>query len=140
MRASGNIHSNTKLHSKFSTFERSICNVFTTFYKDVRHRKTNIPDLLFIKPLIIKFIQIFLCMGQQDIIIVQSVLMLHQLCLWARAQSLDYLWLEVRRSNLRAQKLYQDYGMQQVGERKAYYPTEEGAHEDALVLTYQLRQ
>ena len=69
-----------------------------------------------------------------------AVLMLHQLCLWARTQNLDFLWLEVRRSNLRAQKLYQDYGMQQVGERKAYYPTEDGAHEDALVLTYQLHQ
>ena len=68
-----------------------------------------------------------------------AVLMLHQLCLWARAQNLDYLWLEVRRSNLRAQKLYKDYGMQQVGERKAYYPTDEGGYEDALVLTYQLR-
>ena len=69
-----------------------------------------------------------------------ALVLLNQLCLWARSQNLDYLWLEVRRSNLRAQKLYKDYGMQQVGERKEYYPVEDGTREDALVLTYQLRQ
>jgi len=68
-----------------------------------------------------------------------AVLLLHQLCAWARLQNLDFLWLEVRRSNVRAQTLYQRYGMQQVGERKNYYPTQDG-HEDALVLTYQLHQ
>ena len=66
-----------------------------------------------------------------------AVVLLHQLCAWARLQQLDWLWLEVRLSNLRAQKLYRDYGMHVVGQRKNYYKTHSG-HEDALVLNLQL--
>lgn len=73
------------------------------------------------------------CQGQK-----LAVVLLHQLCAWARLQQLDWLWLEVRLSNLRAQKLYRDYGMHAVGERKNYYRTADG-HENALVLSYQLR-
>ena len=62
-----------------------------------------------------------------------AVLLLDQLCAWARLEHLDYIWLEVRRSNLRAQKLYLDYGMHTVGQRKNYYRTADG-HEDALVM------
>ena len=64
-------------------------------------------------------------------------LLLDQLCAWARLQKLDFVWLEVRLSNLRAQKLYLDYGMHTVGQRKNYYRTAHG-HEDALVMNYQL--
>ena len=72
------------------------------------------------------------CRGQKI-----AVLLLQQLCAWARLEGLDYLWLEVRLSNLRAQKLYRDYGMHTVGQRKNYYRTADG-HEDALVLNYNL--
>lgn len=68
-----------------------------------------------------------------------GVLMLDQLCAWARLSQLDYLWLEVRRSNLAAQKRYLDYGMYIVGERKNYYRTESG-NENALVMSYQLQR
>ncbi len=40
--------------------------------------------------------------------------------------------LEVRRSNLAAQKLYQRFGFEFVGERKGYY---QDTHEDALLMT-----
>ncbi|MEZ7863194.1 MAG: ribosomal protein S18-alanine N-acetyltransferase [Aeromonadaceae bacterium] len=42
-------------------------------------------------------------------------------------------WLEVRRSNERAQHLYEQAGYQQVGVRKGYYRAEQG-QEDALVM------
>jgi ribosomal-protein-alanine N-acetyltransferase len=77
---------------------------------------------------------------------------LHNICVdpavqgqgWGRALLEHYLWqtaeagcccwwLEVRRSNLRAQRLYLQAGYQQVGIRKGYYRTEQGT-EDALVM------
>jgi ribosomal-protein-alanine N-acetyltransferase len=72
------------------------------------------------------------CQGQK-----LAVVLLHQLCAWARLQPLDWLWLEVRLSNVRAQKLYRDYGMHTVGQRKNYYQTATG-HEDALMMSYAL--
>lgn len=66
-----------------------------------------------------------------------AVLLLQQLCAWARLQNLDFLWLEVRQSNLRAQKLYREFGMHAVGQRKNYYRTANG-YEDAIVMNYSL--
>lgn len=66
-----------------------------------------------------------------------AVLLLQQLCAWARLQGLDYVWLEVRLSNLRAQQLYREFGMHTVGQRKNYYRTQDG-HEDAIVMNYPL--
>ena len=77
---------------------------------------------------------------------------LHNLCVapeyqgrgWGRALLAHYLqqtalagcrccWLEVRRSNIRAQQLYLQQGYQQVGIRKGYYRAATGS-EDALVM------
>ena len=63
--------------------------------------------------------------------------MLDALALWSRAQGAQWLWLEVRTSNLRAQEVYQRYGYRRVGERKHYYPAERG-REDAIVMSYKL--
>ena len=45
--------------------------------------------------------------------------------------------LEVRPSNAKALALYENYGFQVIGRRKAYYPAAEG-REDALVLRREL--
>lgn len=63
--------------------------------------------------------------------------MLDALALWARSQGAQWLWLEVRTSNARAQQVYQRYGYRRVGERKNYYPTARG-REDAIVMSYKL--
>jgi ribosomal-protein-alanine N-acetyltransferase len=63
--------------------------------------------------------------------------MLDALALWARAQRAQWLWLEVRISNLRAQQVYLRYGYRRVGERKNYYPATQG-REDAIVMSYKL--
>jgi ribosomal-protein-alanine N-acetyltransferase len=65
-------------------------------------------------------------------------IMLDALALWARAEGAQWLWLEVRTSNARAQQVYQRYGYRRVGERKNYYPAAEGAREDAIVMSYKL--
>ncbi|QEY24184.1 ribosomal protein S18-alanine N-acetyltransferase [Neisseria animalis] len=44
------------------------------------------------------------------------------------------LFLEVRASNTAAQTLYRKYGFQECGRRKAYYPLENGAREDAVLM------
>ncbi|NML42772.1 ribosomal protein S18-alanine N-acetyltransferase [Ramlibacter sp. G-1-2-2] len=64
-------------------------------------------------------------------------IMLDALALWARAEGAQWLWLEVRTSNARAQQVYQRYGYRRVGERKNYYPAEDG-REDAIVMSYKL--
>jgi [ribosomal protein S18]-alanine N-acetyltransferase len=63
--------------------------------------------------------------------------MLDALALWSRAQGAQWLWLEVRTSNARAQEVYQRYGYRRVGERKHYYPARQG-REDAIVMSYKL--
>ena len=47
------------------------------------------------------------------------------------------LLLEVRLSNENALSLYRNYGFQQIGVRRGYYPAETG-REDALVLSREL--
>ena len=64
-------------------------------------------------------------------------LMLDALALWARGQGAQWLWLEVRTSNVRAQQVYLRYGYRRVGERKNYYPAQHG-REDAIVMSYEL--
>jgi len=63
--------------------------------------------------------------------------MLDGLAIWARGQKAQWLWLEVRTSNVRAQQVYLRYGYRKVGERKHYYPAEHG-REDAIVMSYKL--
>lgn len=64
--------------------------------------------------------------------------LLDALGLWARARGAQWLWLEVRVSNLRAQKIYAAHGFQRVGLRKRYYPAAGGTREDALVMSLRL--
>lgn len=59
--------------------------------------------------------------------------MLEHLIAVARAADSTLMLLEVRVSNLAAQKLYNAYGFREIGRRKAYYPAREG-REDAIVL------
>jgi ribosomal-protein-alanine N-acetyltransferase len=63
--------------------------------------------------------------------------MLDALAIWARGQGAQWLWLEVRTSNVRAQQVYLRYGYRRVGERKNYYPAE-GGREDAIVMSHKL--
>ena len=49
------------------------------------------------------------------------------------------LLLEVRPSNEKALALYQHFGFQRIGLRRAYYPAN-GGREDALVLTHALAE
>ncbi len=50
----------------------------------------------------------------------------------------QWLWLEVRASNLRAQQVYEAHGFRRVGERKRYYPAAHGQREDAVVMSLPL--
>ena len=56
-----------------------------------------------------------------------------------RDRGLLALWLEVRRSNERAQALYRRRGFVEVGHRPGYYPAA-GRREDAIVMRRLLRQ
>lgn len=64
--------------------------------------------------------------------------MLDALVLWSRGQRAQWLWLEVRQSNLAARRLYERYGFAQVGLRKAYYPAGQQQREDAVVMSLNL--
>lgn len=65
-------------------------------------------------------------------------LMLEALATWSRGQGAQWLWLEVRVGNERAQRLYERNGFRKVGERRAYYPATDGRREDALVMSLKL--
>ncbi len=66
--------------------------------------------------------------------------MLDVLALWSRWQQAEWLWLEVRASNRRAQHVYRQHGFAQVGLRKAYYPAGRGQREDAVVMNLRLSE
>lgn len=63
---------------------------------------------------------------------------LDALALWARGQGAQWLWLEVRVSNVRAMKVYAAHGYKRVGLRKNYYPAADGEREDAIVMSLKL--
>ena len=64
--------------------------------------------------------------------------LLDALALWSRGRGAQWLWLEVRASNLRAQHIYEAHGYRRVGERKRYYPADQGQREDAVVMSLPL--
>jgi ribosomal-protein-alanine N-acetyltransferase len=64
--------------------------------------------------------------------------MLDAIELWARGRSAQWLWLEVRVSNQRALRIYERHGYRRVGERKGYYPADDGRREDAIVMSLKL--
>ena len=65
--------------------------------------------------------------------------LLTSLCQWSRKRQAQWVWLEVRASNTRAQQLYQQVGFKRVGERKNYYPLKPGQREDAVVMSLLVR-
>ena len=64
--------------------------------------------------------------------------MLDALAIWSRGQGAEWLWLEVRTSNLRAMNVYDAYGFRRIGVRKQYYPANAGQREDAVVMSFKL--
>lgn len=56
----------------------------------------------------------------------------------SRAYGAAQIWLEVRQSNERAQRLYQQWGFQRAGLRKNYYPAAHGRREHAVVMCWRL--
>jgi ribosomal-protein-alanine N-acetyltransferase len=64
--------------------------------------------------------------------------MLEALTVWARGQSAQWLWLEVRVGNQRAMRVYEAHGFRRVGQRKNYYPAGPGLREDAVVMSLRL--
>jgi len=60
--------------------------------------------------------------------------LLDALALWARGQGADSLWLEVGSNNARALHIYEQNGFVRTGSRKDYYPTRDGAREDAVLM------
>ena len=67
-----------------------------------------------------------------------AVLMLDALALWTRSRQAHTLWLEVRVGNARAMQVYERYGYRRVGERKNYYPADQGQREHAVVMSLTL--
>lgn len=64
--------------------------------------------------------------------------MLDALALWSRGEGAQWLWLEVRLSNVRARAVYERYGFRHVGSRREYYPAANGTREDAVVMSLAL--
>jgi [ribosomal protein S18]-alanine N-acetyltransferase len=64
--------------------------------------------------------------------------LLAELCAWSLNSGLGWLWLEVRASNAKAIRAYQRFGLQQVGQRKGYYPLNRLEREDAIVMSLEL--
>lgn len=66
-------------------------------------------------------------------------MLLDRLAERVRARGDRMLWLEVRRSNTVARRLYRDAGMVEAGLRRGYYPATGNTREDAIVMRLALR-
>lgn len=64
--------------------------------------------------------------------------MLDALAAWSVRQGAQWLWLEVRISNVRARRIYERYGFKEVGVRRNYYPLAPFKREDAVVMSLSL--
>ncbi|QNS16176.1 ribosomal protein S18-alanine N-acetyltransferase [Mannheimia bovis] len=64
--------------------------------------------------------------------------LLYELILQLQKRGVATLWLEVRESNITAQKLYDSLGFNEVTVRKNYYPTPEGGKENAVIMALYL--
>jgi ribosomal-protein-alanine N-acetyltransferase len=62
---------------------------------------------------------------------------MQRLLLRAKAERAEMVFLEVRESNERAQRLYLSMGFNQIGERKQYYPDHNG-RENAIIFALQI--
>ncbi len=60
--------------------------------------------------------------------------------IWSPRQGAQWLWLEVRVSNQRALQIYETHGYRRVGQRKGYYPAQNGQREDAVVMSLALER
>ena len=60
--------------------------------------------------------------------------LMRALLAWARTRGARDVWLEVRASNERAQRLYLRQGFAPAGRRPGYYPCPGGQWEDALLM------
>jgi [ribosomal protein S18]-alanine N-acetyltransferase len=67
-------------------------------------------------------------------------LMLEAVIERAHSAGVHALWLEVRTSNQQARALYQSFGFDVVGVRRAYYPAPLGQREDAAVMSLTMGQ
>jgi [ribosomal protein S18]-alanine N-acetyltransferase len=65
-------------------------------------------------------------------------MMLDALTLMSRHAGAQWLWLEVRQSNLRALQVYERYGFRQISIRKDYYPADRQQREHAVVMSLKL--
>lgn len=63
-------------------------------------------------------------------------LLLDKVARMARDKGMASILLEVRPSNARAIRLYQRFGFEQIGRRKAYYPAADNTREDAVVMRF----
>ena len=64
--------------------------------------------------------------------------MLECLSMMSQTVKAQWIWLEVRVSNSRALKVYEEFGFKKVGERKNYYPLNTHQREDAIIMSYRL--
>ncbi|MDD0823779.1 ribosomal protein S18-alanine N-acetyltransferase [Mannheimia sp. AT1] len=64
--------------------------------------------------------------------------LLSELILQLQQKGIATLWLEVRESNIAAQRLYNSLGFNEVTIRKNYYPTPEGGKENAVIMALYL--
>jgi [ribosomal protein S18]-alanine N-acetyltransferase len=66
-----------------------------------------------------------------------ACVLLDDLVMWAEDKA-QWIWLEVRKSNERAIRIYERYGFRQVGLRKGYYPAAHSKREDAIIMSFKL--
>ena len=60
--------------------------------------------------------------------------LLDDLVQWALPRAMQWLWLEVRASNVAARRLYEAYGFEEAGLRRGYYPNARSTREDAVLM------
>ncbi|WP_322104129.1 ribosomal protein S18-alanine N-acetyltransferase [Paraburkholderia sp. J41] len=115
-------------------FEDSLRNGY--FGLCMRHVTGTLIGYCVLMPVVDEMHLLNLCVAPQAQGVGAGLAMLREAARLSRTHGLEGLLLEVRPSNHRAIRLYEQFGFVTIGRRKNYYPARHHTREDALVMRF----
>lgn len=115
-------------------FEDSLRNGY--FGLCMRHVTGTLIGYCVLMPVVDEMHLLNLCVAPQAQGVGAGLAMLREATRLTRTQGLEGVLLEVRPSNHRAIRLYEQFGFVTIGRRKNYYPARHHTREDALVMRF----
>lgn len=106
--------------------------------RKVEQKKGNLVAYFFVMPVVDELHLLTIAVAREFQGMGYAFHLLSAMRLFAENSGFQSIMLEVRVSNSRAICIYERFGFLEIGRRRAYYPAENGAREDAIVMRLSL--